>query len=107
MHLVQKLVGLLRIEPAAVSDLITEAKILIGRPYRLRGLQEPVYALGLQCIIITAPAVMQRRKELQASQQQQHAERQASIRRASARAAEAEEQLRKSKPNLMHVMFAF
>ena len=49
---------------------------------------------------------MQRRKELQASQQQQHAERQASIRRASARAAEAEEQLRKSKPIPMHVMLA-
>ena len=97
MHLVQEQVGGLRVEPAAVSDLSTKAILTEGRPHRLIEFQEPAYALRLQCIIITAPAVMQRRKELQASQQHQHAERQASIRGASVRAAEAEEQLRKSK----------
>ena len=40
--------------------------------------------------------VLQRKKELQAAQQQQHAARLESLREASERAAEAEDQLRKS-----------
>ena len=78
-----------------------------GRPHRFRGVHEPAYPVKLQHVMKTTPAVLQRRKELQASQQQQHADRQASIRRASARAAEAEEQLRKSELIPLHAMLAY
>ena len=41
-------------------------------------------------------SVLQRKKELQATQQQQHAKRWESLRKTSERAAEAEQELRKS-----------